>query len=311
MKKSEVEKNSLAKVKDKTHVSCPFCGSERFRVRFPERRASDHKVTTFCCTSREFGRHGPIVKCSQCGFLFDNPMWTQDFLITQYRTVEDPDYLVHEKARIATFTRALNFLKTYVSGGRLLEIGCYVGTFLALAREAGFKVQGFELSAWAARRAQSELKLPVIIGDSLEEVPHEDFNVIVMMDVIEHIRDPIRLIKACWSRQKPGDFLFISTYDVESWICKCLGTNYPFFTNMHVCHFSRKTLKRFLEKCGYQWVKDQPHRRTLTVKYLGEYLGLQKGYLKGLCAKLLLLPLFSKKSVQVSMGLMDVCAKKI
>lgn len=86
-------------MKEKTLVPYPFCGCKHFSVIFSENypRGYDINSSTFCCTSQEFGKHGPIAKCHEYGFLFNSPIWTHDFLTAQYRAVKDPDYLVHER----------------------------------------------------------------------------------------------------------------------------------------------------------------------------------------------------------------------
>ena len=75
--------------------------------------------------------------------------------------------------------------------GRLLDVGCHVGTFIELAERAGFEVAGVEPSRWAAKRAEARVRGPVHVG-VVEDAPLPEgaYDVVTMWDVIEHLPDP-------------------------------------------------------------------------------------------------------------------------
>jgi len=103
------------------------------------------------------------------------------------------------------------------SGGRLLDIGCGGGGFLAHMRDHGWQVQGVEPDPDAARVARERLGLNVATG-TLEgaALPAASVDAVTMHHVIEHVPDPIALLGECSRVLKPGGRLVAITPNVES-----------------------------------------------------------------------------------------------
>jgi SAM-dependent methyltransferase len=97
-----------------------------------------------------------------------------------------------------------------VKSGRLLEIGCAGGFFLDEARKAGFDVSGVELNREMVEHARRELSLTVHQG-MFEKVGLEPngFEVIVVQDVLEHVRDPRAFVASVTRVLAPGGYFFV------------------------------------------------------------------------------------------------------
>jgi 2-polyprenyl-3-methyl-5-hydroxy-6-metoxy-1,4-benzoquinol methylase len=103
------------------------------------------------------------------------------------------------------------------SGGALLDVGCGDGSFLALARACGWQqVLGLEPDPKAARLA-SQTGVRVIEG-GLEVLASQSdaFDVITLSHVIEHVHDPLLMLRACHRLLKPGGQLWLETPNVSS-----------------------------------------------------------------------------------------------
>jgi 2-polyprenyl-3-methyl-5-hydroxy-6-metoxy-1,4-benzoquinol methylase len=89
-------------------------------------------------------------------------------------------------------------LKLTLPPGRALEIGCAHGGFVHLMREAGFDAIGLELSPAICDFAAKTFQIPMLAG-RLEDQKLEpkSFDVIALMDVLEHLPDPLATIRRC------------------------------------------------------------------------------------------------------------------
>jgi len=263
-----------------TCIPCPLCGSHDYHVRYKAsiNPSSEEEKNPGCfrCTSHELAQHPDIVQCRHCGILFNNPQPTIDALESLYKEVEDPLYLQETEARQRTFHRSLCQLHRHTPAkppGHLLDVGCYTGVFMKTAAAAGWKTEGIELSSWAAQIAHG-LDVGHVYDKPLEqlELPPDSFDVVTLWDVIEHLQNPAALLKNINRVLKRGGVLALSTHMVDSWAARLLGTRYPFFMHMHMVHFSRKTVRRLLEKEGFRLLCIKSHHRILRTGYFFEKL---------------------------------------
>lgn len=80
-------------------------------------------------------------------------------------------------------------------GRRLLDVGCGVGNYLAIARAAGWTCSGIEISSEAAEVAQAR-GFDVVVGDAAElDLGEDAFHQIRCAHVIEHLPDPGRVLR--------------------------------------------------------------------------------------------------------------------
>lgn len=96
--------------------------------------------------------------------------------------------------------------------GRVLEIGCAHGGFVRLLVEVGFDAIGLELSPAICDFARSTFDIPVLQGRLEEQdLPSRSFDVIAMMDVLEHLPDPLATLRRCVQLLKDDGLLLIQT----------------------------------------------------------------------------------------------------
>lgn len=257
-------------------VACPLCGSDDYKLRYPATAPVERELTAdyFCCTSHHLSVHGDIVKCKRCGMVYNNPQFSPELLDRMYKEVEDPTYVEESGARALTFKRSLEQLQNYAQpSGKMLDVGCYSGAFMKVAADAGWEIEGVELSRWAAGIAAGLNIGPVYnkpLAD-LEPSQHQ-YDVITMWDVVEHLTNPADMFRDALHLLKPGGLLAVSTHLADSLAVRLMGTRYPFFMDMHVVHFSRATIMRLLEQQGFRLLKIRPHRRILKLGYFLEKL---------------------------------------
>jgi 2-polyprenyl-3-methyl-5-hydroxy-6-metoxy-1,4-benzoquinol methylase len=103
-------------------------------------------------------------------------------------------------------------------GGRLLEIGCGSGAFLARMRTLGWNVFGVDPDPAAVSWGQRVHNLDLTCG-TWEQMgfPADSFDVITMNHVIEHVHDPVGLLTECQRILRPGGNVILTTPNADSW----------------------------------------------------------------------------------------------
>ncbi len=254
-------------------IRCPLCGADNAVEIIPSTLDPDRPSTwaPYACTSSGYGRHGPIVRCRQCGLVYANPRPSASAVMDKYEAVEDPLYVEERAGRVLTFEHHLKPLERMTgpgAGRRLLDVGAYTGVFVEIASAHGWDAWGLEPSAWAVGQARAQGRQ--MHQGTLEDagLSPESFRVVTMWDVIEHVTDPLDTLKAAWRVLDPGGFLVIHTMDMDSAFARLMGKRWPWFMEMHLTYFTRATMAQMLDKAGFavEWMGAQ-----------GRYL--QAGYL--------------------------------
>lgn len=154
-------------------------------------------------------------------------------------------------------------LPSHSFGKRLLDIGCGGGDFLLLAKKAGWDVTGVDTDPKAVTVAQKK-GIKVFLGGI--EVLHndlhdEEFDYITLSHVIEHVHDPISLLKNCYRLLKKGGGIWIETPNINSLGCKYYGSNWRGLeVPRHLVLFNRASLESVLKISGFTSIIDQPYR---------------------------------------------------
>ena len=80
----------------------------------------------------------------------------------------------------------------------------------------------------------------------------ENKNVLIFHDILEHVADPVSLVKKFSKQQKPGDKLFLAYPNSSSFKARILKTKWPMVAPLaHLNFFSINSTKILLENCGF------------------------------------------------------------
>lgn len=170
------------------------------------------------------------VRCLACETLVSAQMPAPDFLhvVNDERDFYGREYwFSHQekdlgfpniltRSRVDLFERCLHWLRTALKyklpPGRALEIGCAHGGFVALLRWAGFDAIGLELSPWVVKFAQETFGVPMLLGQiEIQSLEPASLDMIAMMDVLEHLPDPVSTMQHCLALLKQDGVLVIQT----------------------------------------------------------------------------------------------------
>jgi SAM-dependent methyltransferase len=217
------------------------------------------------------------VRCADCNFLFLHPQPSDEVL---RRIYTDTYFLAatdeRMRARVADLKTATAELyldqlaRQGIRGGRLLEVGCGDGYLLAAAERRSYKVTGVEYSEYAAQRARAGLtRGQVLVGElSQVDLPSEAFDVCILADVIEHVRDPRSFLATVRERLKPGGCLLIATPSTDSWSARLMRKRWMEFKTEHLSYFSRRPMESLLSQTGFQSIRFFPGYKMISLYYV-------------------------------------------
>lgn len=199
-------------------------------------------------------------RCGACGFTRMADPKTSDDLGDYYAEErssgeaawqEHPDNLVK-------FSRVLARLERHVLPGRFLDVGCSLGTSLVAARDRSWRSIGIELSRPVAEFGREKWGVD-IREQTLEELREDpdfaaaSFDLIFMHHTLEHVPDPAATIEQCFELLRPGGVMFQAVPNHGALKAKLFGGRWSYgVTHEHVSHFSTATLRRLLERVGFE-----------------------------------------------------------
>ncbi len=244
------------------------------------------KIECLLCRAREarfsFSKHGyRLYRCSECDFLFVHPMPDDASLIYDASYFEGArhgfGYVNYEEDKIAMrsfFEKVLDAIEGIATGRRtILDVGAATGFFLKIAEGRGWHISGLEVSPFAVAEARSS-DLPVIEG-TIESVSWEGpmFDVITMLDVIEHVCDPrLQLVRA-WNLLNPGGIIGINTPDAGSMWAKVFRSRWHAISPPeHLVYFNRKNLEKLLQETGFEVLAAKKIGKSFTPAYIASML---------------------------------------
>jgi 2-polyprenyl-3-methyl-5-hydroxy-6-metoxy-1,4-benzoquinol methylase/Zn ribbon nucleic-acid-binding protein len=246
---------------------CPACGLDTAQVLLWEKNGSQ------------------VFRCAGCGLgaattpNFDPTVWyTAQYFLSQTKGGY-PDYRASETVLRAEFRRMVAFVRRLVPSGRLLEIGAAYGFFLIEAA-AHYEVHGIEIAEAAAafaRRRGLDVRTGKPTRQSLAAIGAVD--VIIMLDVIEHLEEPGEVLRLCGEYLRPGGAVILTTPDFASPLARLSGRHWRNMTPpFHLWYFTADSLARLgaaaglaIAEVAHPW-KQVP--AALVLQLLGQSLGV-------------------------------------
>lgn len=198
--------------------------------------------------------HYRVVRCNTCGLVRSDPTADSELLKRLYEQSSfNYDYEVSNLRK--TYGRYLTKLNKYVVGkGTFLELGCGNGFFLEEALAQGYSnVQGVEPSGDAIAKAKPEIRR-FIINDVMREglFDAEQFNVICMFQLLDHIPDPDVLLEECFRVLKPSGFVLCINHNIDAFSSRLLKSKSPIIDIEHTYFFSPDTVSKIFMAHGFQ-----------------------------------------------------------
>lgn len=246
-------------------AACPLCGQrdEHLLLEAADPNPCSRPALRFA-----------VVRCRACTLVYTNPRPDPScigrFYPTDYRPHRRPRKMRHvgKPSVVARWSgRACPERDgdlPWAGSGRLLDFGCGGGSYLKRMADHGWQVTGLDAAVGAVRQIQEELGLRALVGT----LPHPDlapasFDVVTMWHSIEHVHDPLAILRAAWDVLVPGGKLVVACPNVESWAFRAFGPAwFGLDLPRHLTHFSPHTLRTALTAAGFQVDSVRPIRHS-------------------------------------------------
>lgn len=221
---------------------CPICSSTRITQIFSG--IKDY-VSKDCFD---------LQKCNQCGVYFDFPI-PRDLNRYYPKRYRRYNKFVFTILQFLYSFRIKKWVKISKEPGSMLEIGCGPGFMLKKLKKLGWTVKGIERTESVAAFAREKFNLDVT-HHGIETLPAlPTFDLIVLFQVMEHLSDPLGILKESIKRLKKGGKVIINVPNIESWQATFGGSVWAYLDPpRHVFHFSLESLRKLLLMVGLKLV---------------------------------------------------------
>jgi len=244
--------------------TCPFCSSERISMKYIESN---------------------VYSCKKCRLWFRNPLPVKEELDLYYEKDYSDENIKKGTTRQAgtTILLAERYIKNLQKELRLdfakiraLDFGAGLGSISTVLKEKGAEVIAVEKN----EKAQKFIRAKGInVLHNIPALPPDAFDLLICIDVVEHLREPWLILRQLYSLLKPGGFLYLSTLNREGFnALMTRGKWREIIKPTHLYFFNSVSLKKILYSSGFteikrcKWLLNLNKHDRLTIKTVIQYI---------------------------------------
>lgn len=237
-----------------------------------------------------------LMQCKECGLRSLWPRPSDEEIVEMYAS----DYFTQADAathhmndeyvkllNAGDYAEGVKEMQQIAAGGSFLEVGCATGNLLNALKKAGFQVKGIELSEFAVQYAKTNFNIDIInkpFDEKLfgNEVTENEFDIVLMGDVLEHFTNPTDAMVLTHKILKPGGVAIIhlpGTLNLLSsklafMIYKLVGSKKTMtIPPYHLTEFSAKTIRNMCKITGFSRIEiKQEVKHPSTIPLRGTFL---------------------------------------
>ncbi len=220
-------------------ISCTLCGGDRSaRVGLDSGRSL-------------------LYRCLDCRVVHWGEGWKSEKVAEHYHdyySKKEPEYNPITEKR---YHAILDRFERMARPGRLLDVGCGIGHFLAVAESRGWEAVGLEVSGsglqlLARCKAERGWRFQVHGTDLLgANFSQGSFKAVTLFEVLEHLIDPMANLRKIYTLLEQGGILYLTTPNFDSLSRYALAGRWRAIAPEHLYLFNPRTLSTCLKAAGF------------------------------------------------------------
>ncbi len=239
---------------DERIENCVGCGHSEYNV---------VNVSNQSIAESNKGIINPIriwVKCKKCNLVYGNPSASENSLNKYYSiiakekfggiygNIKEKESFLFEMSDVR-----LNNISRLTDKKTLLDIGTGIGFFVKSALNRGFDANGLELTPEDCEYAKRHYGLDLMQRNFYSFTETEQYDIVTMFEVIEHMRTPLKDLKRINKLVKMGGIFVIATPILDSEYAKLAKEENVFWNVVaHLSYFTKDVLRKYLKSAGFE-----------------------------------------------------------
>jgi 2-polyprenyl-3-methyl-5-hydroxy-6-metoxy-1,4-benzoquinol methylase len=239
-------------------MNCPICNDSNTQIAIESQ--------DFSLTQNSFS----ILHCNHCSFRFTTPVPNQDEIGRYYKF---NNYISHTDTKEGWMNQLYHFVRTKTLAdktkwvqslftghkGHILDIGAGTGAFAHAMQQKAWKVTGLEPDAITREKAFEIYQLHLQSTDTIFDLPENEFEVITMWHVLEHVHALKPYLNQCFKSLKHNGRLIIAVPNYTSFDARYYQKYWAAYDlPRHLYHFSPKSMSILLNEMGFDNVTMRP-----------------------------------------------------
>ena len=259
--------------------SCPCCGAQAGRAEIicsgdAENMTVD-QLRSYWHGLEKTKHFFAYRRCADCALLY-NPVFFDDAQLADLYSDMPPNMDMLPFSAIAATQRGYfdAAARAGLSSGDYLEIGPDVGHLVTAAVDHGGFARFWLFEPNQAvhgplRQATGERPVSILTDmTDLSPVPARSVSLAVMIHVLDHLLDPLAMLRGIHAKLKPGGKLLIVTHDEASLLRRVLGRRWPPFCLQHPLLYSSRTIRALAGRAGFPAVEVSASTNHFPIDFL-------------------------------------------
>ncbi len=182
-----------------------------------------------------------IMWCDRCDLGITEPPPQVDYETFSYGE-RDEDLWLEFSRPLVRIANSASTAKTW------MDFGAGSGTLVRAAMAAGFSAVGVEVDEPARERSEA---LGTLIYPSLESLPDDNYGVISISHVLEHLKDPVGMLRVLAQHLEVGGIIIAVQPDCTGLIPRLMPRHWSgWVPDQHFWHFTSKSLSALMGEAG-------------------------------------------------------------